>query len=128
MPKLYLSGKLTCEISGLEDQVKDIMSDVDSGWASLNIEYHEDEIDKIFEVRLSGRLDGTFNFTSSSPTSIEVILDGVAEASVSGSAVIALMGKKLSWRATGISGGYRGMAIPLEVMQDGLTLSKKRPK
>ena len=55
-------------------------------------------------------------------------LDGVAETSVSGSAVIALMGKKLPWRASGISGGYKGMAIPLEVMQDGLTLSKKRPK
>ena len=128
MPKIYLSGKLSCEMSGLEDQVEAIMSDVDSGWASLNIEYHEDEIDKIFEVRLSGRLDGTFNFTSSSSTSIEVTLDGVAETSVSGSAVIALMGKKLPWRASGISGGYKGMAIPLEVMQDGLTLSKKRPK
>ena len=62
MHQLFLSGKISFQVNGAKEHISEVMSDVDNGLASLNIIYHEDNIDKMFEIRLSGILEGIFEF------------------------------------------------------------------
>jgi|TARA_B110000259_G_C13880177_1_gene348584 hypothetical protein len=126
MYQLFLSGKISFEVHGTEDQVSEVMSDVKNGLAGFNIVYHEDDIDKIFEVRLSGNLEGIFEFKNTSPTSISVNLDGVVETFVRRGVINAIIKKSLPWRVESISSCYRYIEVPKDVLQNNIKLSKKR--
>jgi len=122
MHQLFLSGKISFEVNGAKEQISEVMSDVENGLASLNIIYHEDNIDKMFEVRLSGTLEGIFEFKKTSSTSIFVNLDGVVETYVNLSTINAIIKNSLPWRVKRISSCYRSIEVPNNIQQHNIEL------
>lgn len=123
MHQLFLSGKISFEVNGAKEQISEVMSDVENGLASLNIIYHEDNIDKMFEVRLSGTLEGIFEFKKTSSTSIFVNLDGVVETYVKLSTINAIIKNSLQWKIKRISSCYRSIEVPNNIQQQNIELS-----
>lgn len=128
MPNLFMSGRVEFEVPGSESQIKDVMSDVESGWSNLDVEYEEDGITNVIEFRLSDKKTGTFEFQKTSPTSIRVTFDGVLKTSARATALAALIDNSIPWQIASISGGSRCIeAKPVPDVSE-LLLSKKPPK
>ena len=123
MHQLFLSGKISFQVNGAKEHISEVMSDVDNGLASLNIIYHEDNIDKMFEIRLSGILEGIFEFKKISPTSIFVNLDGVVRTYVKLSTINAIIKNSLPWRIKTISSCYRSIQVPNNIQQHNIELT-----
>ena len=68
MPNLFMCGSADFEVAGTAEQVKDVMSDVDSGWSNINVVYVDDGVNCVVEFRLSEKVSGTFEFIKLSST------------------------------------------------------------
>jgi len=128
MPNLFLSGAAKFIATGSQEQVNDVMSDVESGFSSINVDYEEDGITNVVEFRLKEKVSGTFEFVRLSDTNIEVTIDGVIKTSAQAKAVAALVDGGCHWVIYSISGGYRSIALSPATNTKNLTLSKKVPK
>lgn len=128
MPSIFLFGSAEFEVEGREDQLNDVMSDVESGWANIDVEFMDEEIASVIEFRLSDKTSGTFEFIRTSPTSIKVSIDGVVKTSCRASALIALVEKSIPWTINSIAGGQRRADVLGKADLSKLSLQKKAPK
>ena len=128
MPNLFLHGTAKFKATGTIKQVDDVMSDVESGFSNINIDYEEDGITKVVEFRLKEKVSGIFEFTRLSDTSIEVTIDGVIKTSAQARAIAALVDGACTWVIETVSGGYRSMVVSPSADTKYLTLAKKAPK
>lgn len=128
MPNLVLLGKAHFFVLGTKDQVDDVMSDVESGWSNINIDYDEDGVCNTIEFRLSEKISGRFDFIRISDSEIEVTIDGVLKTSARSSAIAALVDGAKPWVIESISGGMRSILAKPAPDTSLLQLARKIPK
>lgn len=128
MPNLVLLGKAHFFVLGTKDQVDDVMSDVESGWSNINIDYEDGGVTNTIEFRLSEKVSGRFDFTRVSDLEIEVTIDGVIKTSARSSAIAALIDGATPWVIDSISGGMRSIFAKPAPDTSLLQLARKIPK